>query len=60
MKCGGLATEDAEKLYKNSDVSKAGPLSMNEFVKGVAADQAVGRTMFDKLVDSFTVSQEGN
>ncbi|MFT4436524.1 EF-hand domain-containing protein [Caballeronia sp. 15715] len=59
MKRAGMATDAAQALFQSFDVSKDGTLSMSEFVQGVAADQASGSTVFDKVIDSYAVSQNG-
>jgi len=60
MKRVGVTTEAAQTLFNSFDASNDGSLSMSEFVQGVAATQASGNPVFDKVIDSYTVQQNGN
>lgn len=48
----GVVADVAKKLFESFDKSKDGRLSMNEFVDGVAADNASGSSTFQDLAAS--------
>ncbi|MDB6145183.1 MAG: hypothetical protein JWP80_4227 [Pseudomonas sp.] len=53
----GVDADEAKKLFDSFDKSKDGSLSMNEFVDGVTADNASGKSRFQDLAMSYATNE---